>query len=596
MCAGIHYSLSNLIITIFIYYNDNFCGGNSLNENCSNKIISDEYVDFIADYKLSSEEALSSSEICHIEIDSTFTAVYLPNALVPRRSLDVYGYKVFVRLLGLLDERSLEESGVERLRNIPGLNLRGSNVLIGIVDTGIDYTHKAFMKADGTTKIVSIWDQTIYNGKAPEGLYYGTEYTGDQINAALQSSDPRLIVPSNDDIGHGTFLAGIAAGNVDIANKFSGVVPDAEIVVVKLKPAKKRIKDFYMVSDNTICYQENDIMLGVKYLLDTARKYNRPISICIGLGTSQGSHDEEGSLSVYLTSVAQMNGVSVCIGAGNEGISRHHYESKMLPETESETVELSVGPNTTGLYLEIWGDSPNTFGVDLISPTGEYIPLIIPRINERREAGFIFETTIVNIYFQLVGSRSGAQLVIMRFQNPTEGIWLIGIRKMNKTLPLNLNIWLPINAFINSETYFVRPNPYTTLTSPGNVSLPIVVTAYDISNDSLYTSAGRGFTRTGNIAPSLAAPGVNIIGPAPGNKYITMTGTSVAAAHTAGIAAILLEWGVVNRNVEYIDGTDIKNLLIRGARRDLNVKYPSREWGYGILDIFGVFENLRGNV
>lgn len=566
-----------------------------MDANCDNIIISEEYSDFIADFRLSPNEELTSSEICYIEIDSIFTAVYIYNALVPPRSLDVYGYKVFVRLLGLLDIPSLEASGVIRLRNIPGLSLRGQSVMIGIIDTGIDYTHKAFINADGTTKIASIWDQTIQSGNYPEGLFYGTEYTRDQINAALQNADPRSIVPSTDDIGHGTYLAGVVAGNEDSENNFSGVVPDAEIIVVKLKPAKRRIREFYKVSYDTICYQENDIMLGVKYLLETAAKYNRPISICIGLGTSQGSHDEEGSLSAYLTSVAQMNGVSVSIGAGNEGISRHHYESIMPLEVNTESVELNVGPNETGLYLEIWGDSPNTFGMDIISPTGEYIPLIAPRIGERREVSFIFETTLINIYFQLVGSRTGAQLVILRFQNPTEGIWRIGIYKMNKTLPLNFNIWLPISGFIGDETYFVKASPYTTLTSPGNVSLPIVATAYDYSNDNLFLNASRGFTRTGNIAPSLAAPGVNILGPKTGNNYTTGSGTSVAAAHTAGIAAMLLEWGVVRGNVEHMDGTDIKNLLIRGARRESIRTYPSREWGYGILDIFGVFENLRGN-
>ena len=248
-----------------------------MNANCGNNIISEDYSDFIADYELASDMELASSGICYIKIDSTLTAVYIPQQIVPAKTLDVYGYKVFVRLLGLMDTKSLEASGVTRLRNIPGLNLRGQGVLVGIVDTGIDYTHKAFINADGTTKIVSLWDQSIQSANPPEGLYYGTEYTRDQINSALQNPDPRSVVPSVDDIGHGTFLAGVAAGNGDNENGFSGVVPDAEIAVVKLKPAKNRTKGFYMVSQDTICYQENDVILGIKYLLDIATKYNRPL-------------------------------------------------------------------------------------------------------------------------------------------------------------------------------------------------------------------------------------------------------------------------------------------------------------------------------
>ncbi|MFT4146155.1 MAG: S8 family peptidase [Mobilitalea sp.] len=567
-----------------------------MNGACGNHIVSEEYVDFIADYELSSAEDLISNEICYIPVDSTYTAVYMPQQLVPLRPWEEYGYKVIIRLFGLLDLKSLEDSGVQRLRNIPGIELRGQQVLIGIVDTGIDYTHKAFINADGTTKIESIWDQSIQSENPPEGLYFGTEYTREQINAALSSSNPLSIVPSTDEIGHGTFLAGIAAGNADIENDFSGVVPDSDLVVVKLKPAKKRIKDFYMIADDINCYQENDIMLGVKYLVDTAAKYNRPISICIGLGTSQGAHDEYGTLTSYLSSLTQLDGVAITIAAGNEGNSRHHFETLMPVGIDTETIELIVGANEPGLYLEIWGDVPNTFSIEMITAWGENVPLITPRINERREINFIFETTILNIDFQLVGSRSGAQLVVMRFQNPASGTWRIIINKVNKSLDLHINSWLPINGFISNDTFFVRSSPYTTLTSPGNAFNPVVATAYDSQNGSLYLYASRGFTRTGQISPDLAAPGVNIIGPIQGNSYAPASGTSIAAAHTAGIAAMLLEWGKVKRNVRYMDGIDVKNLLIRGADREPNKIYPNREDGYGTLDIYGVFDSLRGNI
>lgn len=241
------------------------------------------------------------------------------------------------------------------------------------------------------------------------------------------------------------------------------------------------------------------------------------------------------------------------------------------------------------------GDVPNTFSIEMITAWGENVSLISPRINERREISFIFETTILYIDFQLVGSRAGAQLVVLRFQNPAVGTWRIIIRKVNKSLELRINSWLPINSFIGGETFFVNSSPYTTLTTPGNAFNPIVSTAYDSQTGSLFLYASRGFSRTGQISPDLAAPGVNVIGPVPGNSYTTASGTSIAAAHTAGIAAMLLEWGKINGNLRYLDGIDVKNLLIRGAERDPNKVYPNREDGYGTLDIYGVFENLRGN-
>lgn len=566
-----------------------------MNSNCGESIVSGDYIDLILDFDIATREEFAGVDICSIEIDSTFTAVYIPFASAPSRVLDMFGYKDLVRLFGLMDTQSLEASGVTRLRNVPRLDLRGQGVLIGIVDTGIDYTHRAFINADGTSKILSIWDQSIQSNNPPEGLYYGTEYTREQINEALQSSDPRSIVPSIDEVGHGTFLAGVAAGNEDIENGFSGVAPDAELVVVKLKPPKQYIREFFLVPPEAVCFQENDIMLGIKYLLNTAARFNRPISICIGLGTSQGSHDELDTLSSFLTAISLIEGVSVTVAAGNEGNSRHHYENTLLPGTDNDSVEINVGPNVAGLYFEIWGEIPNTFGIDLTSPGGEFIPMIVPRINERREISFIFETTIINLYFQLVGLRSGAQLVIMRFQNPTEGIWRIGIHKIDRTIPLTINIWLPITNFMESESFFIRSSPYITLTSPGNSYIPMVITAYVPTNDSLYINASRGFTRTGFISPDLAAPGVNILGPSPGNNYVTMTGTSVSAAHTAGITAMLMEWALVRGAIEHLDGVDVKNLLIRGAQRDPVRLYPNREWGYGIVDVYGTFERLRGN-
>lgn len=567
-----------------------------MNDQCLNSILSEEYADFIIDNQLDIPVGVETNGICTSRIDNTFSTLYQPQASVPSNALSSYGYKVFVRLFGLMDIPSLEASGITRLRNIPGLNLSGQNVLLGFVDTGIDYTHKAFQYADGTTRIVSIWDQSIQGGNVPTDLYYGTEYTREQINLALQNENPQSIVPSTDEIGHGTFLAGVAAGNLDNENNFSGVVPDAEIIMVKLKPAKQNLRQLYLVPENAVCYQENDIMFGVRYLIDTANRLGRPISICIGLGTSQGAHDEQGAINRFLTSITQLDGVAVSIAAGNEGNSRHHYEGMLRAGIDNEIVELNIGQNEPGFLMEIWADAPNTFSFELNTPGGEFVPRIYPRLGEERDVGFIFEATRIQIFFLIVGARSGAQLAILKFVNPTEGIWRLRIFKGSRDLELHFNIWLPITSFIGENTYFVNSSPFITVTSPGSSYLPLVVTAFDHQNDSLYPNASRGFNRNDQITPSLTAPGVNIIGPAPGNTYTTMSGTSVAAAHAAGISAMLLEWGKVRGNVQYMDGTDVKNLLLRGARRDTAQVYPNREWGYGIVDIFGTFENLRGNV
>ncbi len=565
-----------------------------MDQECRDRILSDNYADFMLKYGQPFEDISTKLNVCYNMINYDIVNVYTPVAEVPKDFIHLYGYGTYPSCYGLLDIASIAASGIERARNIPSLNLRGQGVLIGIIDTGIEYTHEAFKNADGTTRIISIWDQTIQSESAPEGFPYGTEYTKEHINLALASNDPLSIVPSTDENGHGTFLAGIAAGTRSDENSFSGAAPDSEIIVVKLKPAKNNIRDFWHIPHNVTCYQKNDLMYGIKYLVDTASKYMRPLSLFLGVGTSQGAHDERDALSNYLSALAAQSGIAVVIAAGNEGNRGHHYYGTVSSGSEYDTVELKVGPNEMGFTMEIWGIGPSTFSIDILSPTGEYIPRIPARIAETREIHFIFEKTVINLDYQVVEAQSGDELILLRFKSPTEGIWRFRIYSSGN-LTVNYHVWLPIHQFISDQTYFLRPDPEYTLTSPGNTFIPIVVTAYDHIRQSLYINASRGYMRNGNISPSLAAPGVELIGPGLNNTYITASGTSAAAAHTAGITAMLLEWGIIKGNYNHFSTIEIKNLLLRGAKRDPNITYPNKEWGYGIIDIYNTYESLRND-
>lgn len=561
---------------------------------CSEWIVGEDYSDFIAEYRTDTSELETTPDVCFNIINDTHAAVYTPTNLLQPNLIQTYGYSIFPKLYGLMDVGSLEASGVQRLRNIPNLGLNGQGVLIGIIDTGIDYTHEAFKNADGTTRIVSIWDQSIQTGPAPPTYFYGTEYTRDQINEALSNSDPLSVVPTTDDLGHGTFLAGIAAGTPSLPNNFSGVVPFSEIVVVKLKQAKQNLRAYYAVPADAVAFQENDIMFGIRYLINAARSLSRPIAICIGLGTSQGSHDGRGPLDSYLSYMADQAGIGIVIAAGNEGNTGHHFSGVITRGGEqSNTVELRIAPGVSGFTMELWGNAPGTFSIDILSPTGEYIPRIPARIGETREIRFIFEETVINVDYLLLESQTGDQLIHVRFLNPTEGIWRFRVYASGD-LTSEYDIWLPISAFLSPDSHFVQPDPYYTITSPGDAAVPIVVTAYDHTNNSLYINASRGYTRMDGISPNFAAPGVNLVGPGPGNTYTTRSGTSIAAAHTAGITAMLLEWGITSGYYSQLDSVEIKNLLIRGARRDPNNTYPNRDWGYGMVDVYNTFNSLRG--
>lgn len=564
-----------------------------MTEEDRRKIISEDYADGIVEYAISPEEFSRYAGEAINYVNDRFAVIYVPNSRIPERLIGSIAYSVIPKLFSLLDLSSLEEMGVTRLQRIPYLSLKGNGVLLGFLDTGIDYQNPIFQYSDGTTRIVSIWDQTIENMQASSDIfYYGTEYTREQINLALGSEAPLDIVPSTDDLGHGTTLAGLAGGTPDETAEFSGVVPYSEYVIVKLKTSKMQVRNYFGIADDAISYSESDIMFGLAYLVNTARKMNRPIAICIGLGSNQGSHEGLGPLNELISSYSRQIGISIVIAAGNEGSARSHFYGEIDSTVGYKQVELNVGKGQGDFSMELWGNIPGTYSIDIISPSGEYIPRIPAKIGEFRNIRFIFEYTTIYIDYVIVEAWSGDELILIRFREPTPGIWKFKVygTKINS----GFHIWLPIRGFISEDTFFLSPNQYTTITEPGNVLYAITATAYNPKNQSLYIDASRGYARNNIIKPDFAAPGVEVFSPLLDRKYGLTSGTSTAAALLTGVTAMLLEWGIVNGNNRSMETYQIKKYLIRGVDRSPTLSYPNREWGYGIVNIYGTFESLSG--
>lgn len=556
------------------------------------KITSNDFADFIINYNQNTKMFDQFPNITTHILNDRYAFGYVPVNQMTASTITQYGYTVIPACYGLSSEKSIEASGITRLRRLPKFDLRGEGILIGIVDTGIDYTNSIFRKADGTTKILSLWDQTIDSENYPTDYLFGTQYIAADINKALQSDEPFNIVPSRDEIGHGTIMAGIAVGNEVLENNFSGVAPDSELVIVKLKQAKQVLRDFYIIPENVPCYQENDIMWAFRYLITSARNLKRPMVICIGLGTSQGSHDGRGPLSTILSIGGRFSGICVIVAAGNEGNMRRHFYSTIDPSIGYSTVELNVDNNEAGFSMELWGTSPNTYSIDIMSPTGEYIPRIPESLKLNRDISFVFERTRITVDYQMVESTTGDQLILLRFRNPTAGTWRFQVYGKGN-LQGSFHIWLPMGKFISENTFFVQSDPYTTVTSPGNSQIPITVTAYNSDNNTLYAQASRGYSRINTVKPDLAAPGVNIMAPTLDQGFAPVTGTSVSAAHTAGVAAIIMEWAIIKNNYPGVSSVEVKKFMQRGAKRTAGQTYPNRDWGYGILDVFNVFDILR---
>lgn len=597
---------------------------------CAEKIISEEFGELLLDYSI--EEELGSvagesrsmdglDEACQVTVDQDISIVYFRRNADTAVDLSRYPYYSLPKCYGLMQTENVQQTGsapqAEDRRQAGGmsrmeagladrsfdplalasagilqvqrepLSLTGRGVIIGLIDTGIRYTMDVFKNAAGGSRIHAIWDQTL-TGTPPEGFFYGAAYDRTQINAALSSDTPRELVPSWDEDGHGTMLAGVAAGSIlEGGSRYIGAAPDADIVVVKLRGAKQYLREHYILPEAAVAYAETDILLAVKYIESFAVALRRPVVICLGIGSSYGSHTGASVLDRYLNSIADRRSRAVVVCGGNEGAAAHHVQN--LATVQAQTTELRVGDGERGFLLEVWAEGPSRYDMTIRSPGGEEITGISTRSRRSDQYRFIFEQTRIGVESIPLEEASGRSLLLLRFVDPTTGIWTLTIRTAAGIAGRRYHMWLPIAAFMESETFFLRPDPYVTLTEPSMAAGVITVNAYNEANDSFYERSGRGFTADRRIKPEFTAPGVDI--PTPLGRQ---SGSSVAAAMAAGAVAQLLQWAVVEENYPLASGSELKYYLALGAEREGGIEYPSREWGLGRINVQRTFQELAG--
>lgn len=556
--------------------------------DCHEAVYSNDYYDLIGNI-VPIDPGLR--EVCRQDIANRYAVYYLNRDNVPPLSVGTYKYVNIPKCYTILDQQALEVSGITRVQTQRNLELLGEGILIGFLDTGIHYENDAFRNTDGSSRILAIWDQTIDTGPHPEGFIYGTEYTKKEIDFALQQANPRDYVPQTDEIGHGTMLASIAAGSEDIENDFIGAAPYADIAVVKLKPAKQYLRDFYYIKDGAVAYQENDVFTAVDYLNRLAGKLGKPLVICIGLGTNQGHRGSGGRMTAYLDDLASMYRRAICIAVGDEANARHHFYGN-VGENESERAEINVTEDMRGFIVELWGNSSELFAVSLTSPTGEVLNRVAVWNGQQQKQRFLLENTRVIIDYQYGTERSREQLVHINFENPTKGIWVIEIFPY-RVSGGNFNMYLPISDFLESDVYFLRSNPDMTLTVPSSAKIPMAVGGYNSVTNGVYIESGRGYTMDGNIKPDYAAPAVNILGKNQFGRFEGMTGTCAAVAISSGACALLMEWNIDYMDNSSINSVELRNQIINGTIKMPNQLFPNREEGWGRLDIYQSILNMR---
>jgi len=496
-------------------------------------------------------------------------------------------------------------------------SLRGRGVLVAVIDSGIAWRNRDFRNADGTTRIRYLWDQTLQAGQVwerisekgllpegrrgeyapPEGFVTGVEFDREQINEALMASsesDGALLVPSVDTSGHGTAVAGIAAGNGAGSDSiYAGVAPESELLIVKLGTPRPNAFP-----------RTTELMRALTYVVRKSLKLQRPLAVNLSFGNTYGAHNGTSLLERFIDNVSEIGRNVICVGSGNEGASGGHTGGSVgiVPEEtgragnrETSSIELVVGNYETGLNVQLWKDYVDRYRIRLVSPIGEEFAIDTDRPGKQT---YLLEQTRIllyngepapyltsqEIYFDFLPAGNGSYV--------NSGVWTFVLEPV-KTVTGNYTFYLPSETVRSGQTRFVRPTQNVTLTIPSTASKVITVGAYQTGLEAYADFSGRGYLyqdRLGGriegsfIKPDLVAPGVGILAPTREGTYGTVTGTSFATPFVTGAAALLMQWGIVDGNDPYLYGEKVKAYLRKGATPIRGEsEYPNERVGYGAI-------------
>lgn len=562
-------------------------------KNC--KLYYEDSPNFLVEYRGNFQEEISKvSYACGSIITTTIAIVSTSYDHLDQLMIDVPSI-IFIDPRSMYVLQDISPSNVDNINNLkinPYLNLSGSGVLIGIVDTGIDYLNEEFKYEDGTSRIENLWDQTIQDS-SDTSVYIGQTFSKEEINNAIKASqnnqDPYQIVPSKDEVGHGTRVAGII-GARGYSGEFQGVAHGSEFVVVKLLESvnfKNRLK-MNGVEDTSV-YNAAEILAAIEYLKNYSLKSQKPMVIFVGLGTTEGSHDGRNLISRHITELGKIRGIVTVIGVGNEGASGGHTSGTIRSVGDISIAQLKIPREIAYFSFDIWIRRPNRASVNIISPTGEATKFIGVSSGKVVIYKYVFINTIARIQYFSPEHYTGHEVIHIVLESIKPGIWQIQLRG-DYISGGRYDIWLPPSKTLPPETNFLEADPYITLTVP-STARKVVTVAYYGNNNALMASSGKGFNSDGLINPDVITTGVNVITTKVGGGVVTDTGSSVAAAVVAGACAILLQWGVVEKNDPTMYSTKVRSYLIYGADRSNAVyRYPSRDVGYGSFDLLKTFD------
>lgn len=523
------------------------------------------------------------------DIGNTNIIASIINKAVEGNGIIIY-YVAPPEIFTLQETSAIDASEVNSVQlNLP-LDLKGTGVTLAIIDTGIDYLNEEFCDINGKTRIKFLWDQTLKPAKG-ENVSFGRVYNSEEINRAIEAKknnlNPYDIVPSIDKDGHGTNMAGIV-GARGVNPTIRGMTPECDFLIIKLAQANS-YNNFFPTNVNK--YNVAFIISALEYAKDYALTQNKPTVILLPLGTNNGNHKGKHILDSFIQSISQNVGIVVVSGSGNEGIQDSHVSGLLEKKGDTDSIELIIAPNQKNMLIEIWVDLPNIIDVEIISPSGETTGLIPAILNLNKKYVFTFELTDISVYYYLPEEYTGDELIRIYLRNLQEGIWRIRV-----TLKLGdratYNAWILQKGLTVPGTRFTSSDSYGTIMIPSDSPAVITAAAYNQNNNNLLAYSGVSFRNQYINNIDFAAGGVNTSTVGLNNKVDIINGTSLSAAVGAGACCLLFQWGIVNKNYPYMYAQSMKTFLSRGTLERRGDVYPNPQWGFGILNIYKLFENI----
>ena len=477
-------------------------------------------------------------------------------------------------------------SGLDYIDKNPYINPTGKDVIIAIIDSGIDYMHPDFIKKDGTSKIISIWDQSSNKGNPPEGLNFGSEFTNEQINEYISKQDFTL---TQDTIGTGTLAAGICVGLGNENPSYKGVAIDSDLIVVKLR------EEIGVYKEGKISYALSDFLAGIKYVADSLSKHKKNMVINLTVACKS----EEIVETTLLESFENLNipGMIIVSGLGNEGNTDTHYKGNIKNVDEVVDILIQVGEQKN-LDIVVSCVGPDKINASLISPSGE-LSYDIKYSPDRfvYKGRFNIEKTNYNMRFLYPWVKSGTEELIINLNDIKPGIWTLRL-KAEFLISGDFDVYLPNKNLLDKNTRFINASSFSTTTWFASTENVLSVGAFNNNTDSIWIRSSRGTLNQNPIKPDIVAPGVDIIGPYRNDKYAKGTGTGVSSSIVSGVVSILMDYisdqSEIGRNLLFTEV--IKTYLMIGADRQDIYTYPNVNLGYGVLNFKKTMENIAENL